>query len=225
MKLFFGLLLLMFVSGCEIHNQVNQATEIVKKPLDKYLFNKEKIQHPISLKGDISKVQIEGLSVGDSLLKKYSKRQINRTACRKDYHKKKDYHYYTCSRDLSQYKMIQAHAKKRDQEIKLYNIQGIKKHYSLGECEKERKEVIDAFTNAYAGESLMHNDGIHPAYPKSGSKVYSSIFYLRDNSGNVELQCIHYKGKPLKDFGNEFELRVTINEKNFYDWLSYESFK
>ena len=177
--------------------------------------------HSDSLKN----IQIDGISVGDSLKKFYSKSELKST-CTKSYAKSKKYYWYTCwSLSKDRYETLQFAISKGDRELIINSIQGVKSFENVNSCKKIQKLVISNFDNIFTNDKKVEERVEHPNYKGTGSYMDSIGYVLNDRSGVIEAACYHWKGYVKKQFGVESELRVVASKKDFYFWLVNEAYK
>ena len=177
------------------------------------------------LSDSLKNIQIDGISVGDSLKKFYSKSELKST-CTKSYAKSKKYYWYTCwSLSKDRYEMLQFAISKGDRELIINSIQGVKSFENVNSCKKIQKLVISNFDNIFTNDKKVEERVEHPNYKGTGSYMDSIGYVLNDRSGVIEAACYHWKGYVKKQFGIESELRVVASKKDFYFWLVNEAYK
>ena len=146
---------------------------------------------------DISDFQIEGISVGDSLLDYMSEKQIlNQIELSKGVH-----HYLTDKFSqvykydgLSEYFFMSFYIKKRDKNYKIYGITGTMAHVDdITECYDQMnsiaKEISNLFKNAKRKEPPIYN---HRVDETGRSKVKEVYFYLKSKS-KVRIICMDFE--------------------------------
>ena len=79
--------------------------------------------HLLAKADDIRDFQMEGISIGDSLLDHYSKEEIS-NALQLKYSKSDKYIKYQFKTNSSEYDNISFHIKKNDTKFKIYEISG-----------------------------------------------------------------------------------------------------
>ena len=177
--------------------------------------------HSDSLKN----IQIDGISVGDSLKKFYSKSEL-KSACSKQYAKNKKYYWLVCwSLKKDKYEKLVFAIKKGDDEFNISGIQGIKSFENINSCKKIQKLVINHFEKIFINEKKYEDIVEHQSYKGTGSYMNTIGYNLSDGSGTIEAACYHWKGYVKKKFGVESELRVAASKQDYYFWLANESYK
>ena len=175
---------------------------------------------------DISDFEIEGMSVGDSLLDYYSKDEINKF-WKINYPSSDDYLGYEISKFLSKikfakYDSITLHYKVNDKKMKIVAISGIKLYPDnlqtcLNERDKISKEIKNILSNPvedqYTGNYGDDND----------SKSYSIIYEI--DKGSIKLWCTDWDEKTEKENNWEDDLNVGVSTKEFLFWLDNIAYK
>ena len=175
---------------------------------------------------DIKDFQIEGISIGDSLLKFSSKNEINKNMIT-DY-KSKLYSRFTLrnifSSDLKVYDDVQVHFKTNDKNFTIVSISGgIYYENDFDNCLKKKeiikKEILDMFPNIKG-----YDQGILPwlAADETG-KTFTSQYFLNFGSQKyndyIEIACYNWGEEAGKKFNATDHLKVGINTKSFEKWL------
>lgn len=175
---------------------------------------------------DISEFQIEGISIGDSALDFYSKKEIKKFM--KDYYPKSK-KFYLMENDISkfqQYDTVQFAFKKKDKKFIIYGLSGgIWFENNINECLNKMSEIekdLDIiFTNAVKkkfGEAKLQAD-------ESGESLQlgQSQYYLA-NGGVVSIDCNDYSKKLTKKYGYTDHLSITIYSKEYADFVMNEAY-
>lgn len=184
------------------------------------------LQFP-SKANDISDFEIEGLSIGDSLLSKYSKKEIE------DFYKAPYYedNEYTTIESLklpddSQYDYISYTYKTSDRN---YSIVGIVADIDSEEsfnndikrCFNVKDEIVEELKEIFTNSSQRDNKARPHTIDKTGkSKVTTYVFYLQNND-YVSVSCYDYSN----EIGYPDSLRVGLVSKEFNTWLSTKAYK
>ena len=148
------------------------------------------------------KFEIEGVSLGDSLLDYMSKNEINKNTV--------DFYDYIPnniwlsvaykSKLLQNYDLLQITIKKNDNKFTIYAIGGIISDIGIEECYKTH-ERVDAKINEELNNPNKEGPRtlIHPADPSGMSQVYQ-ITYEGDNGSVIKNECYDFsKNVPYLD--------------------------
>jgi len=176
---------------------------------------------------NISDFEIEGVSIGDTLLKKYSKKEIN------DFYKASYYSDDTYStieslklNDNSQYDYISYSYKTNDKNFKIVSIvadidskqsfnNDIKKCYSL------KDQIIEELKTLFNNSSQRDNGTFSHPIDKTGKSKITSYNFLPNNGGSISVSCYDYSDKT----GYPDSLRVGIITSEFNIWLNTKAYK
>lgn len=162
---------------------------------------------------DIRDFEIEGISVGTSLLKFYNIDQINKFE-RVNY-KKKYYRLYIDNKKLNNYDYIAVDLKLDDNKFIIYGLNGMI-DFDYGEntkCLDKQEIVTNDIKNIFKSEpedvkTISQQD-------KSGKSVVYNVFFRLDN-GKVVVQCYDFTQESNIQPGFDLSIRL----KEFSDWLN-----
>ena len=172
-----------------------------------------------SFADDISDFQIEGMSVGDSLLDYFSEKEIKKN--------KKD--YYTDDKftpvDFVEvsfftiYDGAQIHYKTKGKKYIIYSLDAvINFENNISECYKKQNEITEELSNIFISTKKTKRKKKHRA-DKSGKSTVTSVFFKFKSGDYVSVECLDWSKKMrFRD-----HLRVSITLKELSDWLSTEN--
>jgi len=173
---------------------------------------------------DIRDFQIEGISIGDSLLDYFSKKQIENFGP-VTYPSSEKFIGWETSEDIKfkDYDEMTFYVKKNDKNYKIYSMKGMKSYPDkLKQCLKKKKEIVKIIEDILEFKEIYNYDD---DYAGTAGK---SIAYITDfdlsNGGVARVWCSvwdknHKTSKYWKD-----DLSVGINTKEFFDWLNNEAY-
>tara|TARA_A100000164_G_C21762867_1_gene702459 strand:- start:113 stop:676 length:564 start_codon:yes stop_codon:yes gene_type:complete len=165
---------------------------------------------------DIRDFQIEGISIGESLLDYFSKKQLNNAHEIFDY-KNKKFRYYFVSYDKSQtYEYLQITVKPSDKNFIIQSIEGhILYETNINNCYKKMKTIKNEIDKVFTTNSVEES-GNHPSISNS---TYKRNFYEFEN-GSAELICYDMSEKSkIRD-----RLSVAIKNQEFLNFLTNEAY-
>jgi len=159
-------------------------------------------------------MQIEGMSIGDSLLNHFSEETINDH--KKYYYKTKEFYQFGKKGGYEVYDMVQFTLKENDKKYIIYGITG-KLFYenNFNGCIKKKDNIVKEIKDLLGNIATFNDIGIKShTYDKSGkSKVHKVNFFI-NNGGGITIYCT--------DWSEEFEfvdnLKIQIVSK---DLLKY----
>jgi len=178
---------------------------------------------------DVKDFQIEGISIGDSLLDFFNQDTIQFSR-KYQYKDDKFYSLDIFSDNIKEFDALQFHLKKNDKNYKIYGFSGAVlfgesgKYYPESEkkCKIKKKEIESSIKSLFSNvktrdESLAAVKGDPQAAIRN-----DTYFFL--NNGDVWLQCYTYL-KKNKEEDNVFDnLRVTILSKEFKKWINTKAY-
>ena len=178
---------------------------------------------------DIKDFQIEGMSIGDSLLNYLNKSEINKSR-KYEYNDDKFYTIDLILDSFENYFGVQIHLKKNDQQYQIYGIGGAitfgepGKYFpqSKNDCKKQmniiEKDVDKIFLNANKQSAQAIGQGDYDP-----DAVRDEIYYTIEN-GHIYLQCVTWgKARKKKDYLYD-NLRLTLLSQEFFNWIENKAY-
>ena len=171
---------------------------------------------------NISDFEIEGMSIGDSLLDYYSKSEISDF---KKYYYQGSRKYYRLiigklNSNFNEYERIDFEVKNNDSNFKLAAINGsFDYRNNIEKCYPKMKKIVDEISFTL-GKSETRSY-VFP-YPDNGGK--SNVTDFEYSNGVIRVWCTDYsKKKEEKGFADH--LGVVIQSKDHFDWITNEAHK
>ena len=171
--------------------------------------------------GDIRDLQIEGMSVGDSLLDYFSKQKIINPD--QSYHyKESDKFYHIGFLLVGNYDRITLTLKKNDASYKIYQVGGDITPLKIQDCHKKKKEIDEELIQMFGNDVEREDVGSHKFRgDNTGKSLFYTIRYFFNSGDLIVLQC--------KDYSKEYDapdaLLLDIAYKEILDWLNDEVYK
>ena len=178
---------------------------------------------------DIRDFQIEGISIGDSLLKFVDKKTIlsSRSYTYKD---DKFYSLDIWSEKFQEYPVIQFHLEKNDNNYKIHGLSGAlifgesSKYYPESEklCKEKKNsieiEIEELFKNAKKySKDFVGQGGYDP------EAIRQETYFIL-NDGQVWLQCVTWGKTAKKKHNIGDNLRISILTNEFDNWMSKKAY-
>jgi hypothetical protein len=178
---------------------------------------------------DVSDFELEGISIGDSLLMHIKKFNINKDSL------KKNRFYYSGSKKFygtkimikandAQYDSIGFVLKEKDNNYIIYILTGRKNFPNdLIGCKKYKEKIVDDFKNLLTNTKRV--DYTHN-YPREDGKSISYItdFNFKDGS-SIRVFCDNWSSETEKKMKWKDSLSISIGSVEGLDWLNNESSK
>ena len=165
---------------------------------------------------DISDFQIEGMSVGDSLLDYFSEEEIKKE---KQYEFNYNDIFATIGFKKNYFKVydkVQFHYKLKDKNYKIYGIVGvIKFKNSIKDCFNKKDKIVAELSEELKDvKKKIYDERKHSADKSGKSKTYD--VYFNFESGNyIAVSCYHW----TKEMEYSDNLKVAIISNEFENFL------
>ena len=166
---------------------------------------------------DIKDFEIEGMSIGDSLLDFYKIDKIN-SAPKAYYPKSKKQYLTEFSDNLKTYDIVAVHIKENDKQFKITSIKGvIFYNKKIKKCKKKMKEVELDISKSLNIEKKLYEE---KEYPDKRGKGYITEFEIGKDL--LRIWCVDFYRKAEKT-GSKDNLSVSIEPYEFSKWLKDEA--
>ena len=175
---------------------------------------------------DIRDFQIEGMSVGDSLLDYFSEDTIK---SKKEFLSYKNQDYFSVmfykNPKFEVYDSVQFHIKKNDKSYKISTIAGlIYFRKNINNCHNKKNEIVSELNNFFS-DNLRKKYDYEYKYinqDKSGKSISNITVFELNTDDNVRVMCDNWSEKmEAKNYWDA--LRITIEPKKFSLWMKNKS--
>ena len=178
--------------------------------------------------GDIRDFQIEGMSIGNSLLDYLSEEKISyeikSTNTFVYINNKFVAIHFPGSQNSEIYDRVGVAFKPNDKKYIIHEIKGyLNFHNNLEDCLKKR-DSIDSELSEVFKESERTSKTISHAFDKSGKSLQHSVWYTLD-TGYVEVTCHDWSEKMTKEKDFKDTLQVNIDSREFEDFIENEAYR
>ena len=178
---------------------------------------------------DISELEIEGISIGDSLLEFVNKQKI--LSSRKYTYADDEFYSLDIWDDsFKDYPVIQFHLKKGDKNYEIHGVSGALIFGETGvyypqsekECAEKKNTVERDIDKLFINASKDSNKFIGQA-DYDHEAIRQDTYYRLDN-GEVWLQCVTWGKKAKKKHNIMDNLRITILSNHFFQWMQTKAY-
>tara|TARA_B100000242_G_scaffold239653_1_gene179612 strand:+ start:176 stop:766 length:591 start_codon:yes stop_codon:yes gene_type:complete len=174
----------------------------------------------LSIKADdIRDFEIEGMSVGDSLLSYFSEKQIKKKISGAQYPNKEFILYYF--KNLSSFKTYEAvtvAVKANDKNYIIHDLGGsIYFKNNFEECLLMLKEISVEMKKTFSNARTGSGKESHPIDTSGKTVQHYHIFEL-ENGDNSQVVCLNYS-KELENQGHTDELNLTLGTGEYGDFV------
>ena len=167
---------------------------------------------------DIRDFQIEGMSIGDSLLD-----FVNEDKILKELERNKDDYHWTDGKfgdvyiyeETENYEYISASVKIKDKKYIIYSVRGMIDYEDVNVCFKKQKEISDQIQETFSNAKKTKNTFKASADP-SGESLIHAIYFDFDSGGSIQVTCYEFSKKVTSANG----LDVAISSAKHIEWLS-----
>jgi len=169
---------------------------------------------------DISDFEIEGISIGDSLLDFVSKSDIKKNKDFKHPDKKYFQYLYLDKKD-SKYDFFQFAVMDRDKDYIIKNVGvGIYFKDNIKDCLRQMDVVIKDVSNSFPNlKKTKKSKRKHRGDP-SGKTMITEIYFNFNEGDIIAIQCTDYS----KELNYIDQLSIEIATAKYYHWMAVEAF-
>ena len=167
---------------------------------------------------DISDFEIEGISVGDSLLDHLSIEEINKFYM--SYYPNSDQKFSTIEfkrKDLDiikNYDVIQITYKKDNEDFNIYGLVGaIYFEDKILECETKKNQIVKEIESLFKNLKKYKNEISHPIDQTGKSRLYGYEF---ENSRGDFIQVACYDWSDDMGYSDNLRLEIVTHEFSFW---------
>ena len=176
---------------------------------------------------DITDIEIEGITVGDSLLNYLSETEINKNK-NFIYDSKK---FYSLSfgketKSLKTYDDVQFLIKNNDKKYIIYSITGRLFYYNnIDDCYKKKNEIVIDLSSIL--ENVTKKDWGKSKFFENSSddSTVSVVYFYFKSGGTIKVACYDWSKEKEEEKGVSDGLGVIINSKEFAEFLMNEAYK
>ena len=171
---------------------------------------------------DISEFEIEGMTIGDSLLDHFTKEEIINPKNKFFYPNSKKIYELALDLRSELYDEIQFSLKQDDNEYKIYNINGIIYYkQNFNRCLKQKKEIELTLSKIFNSNQIavLPESGPHPG-DTTGRSNTEATWYVFKSEDHVGVVCTDWH----QDMNLEDSLKVLITSKEYNDFLLNEAY-
>ena len=176
---------------------------------------------------DISDFQIEGISVGDSLLDYFSFFQIkDKTKSTKYKNKKyvKVVFHKSKFNFINFYDALAIYIIANDNNYIVSSISGAKIYENINECNNQRDQIFESIIEQFNDMEINDNGLRNHSLDNTGESTTNAIFFNLKVGGSGSVGCVDFS-KKFEDNGAKDHLRITMSNKEYRTWLDTEAYK
>ena len=179
----------------------------------------------LSAKADnIKEFEIEGMSIGDSLLKFYNNdRIIERIKNQPQYYKDNEYILLTFIDKTENYDGFKFHIKSDDTNYIIYMASGFKE-MNFEKCNAKKNEISNQLEEMFGKNSREDGSIQKHSYDKTGNSVGIQTAFQISN-GRIRVLCMDWSEKITKEKTWSDKLTIEMYTSEFRNWLNKKAYK
>tara|TARA_B110000503_G_scaffold837_1_gene1125 strand:+ start:32 stop:616 length:585 start_codon:yes stop_codon:yes gene_type:complete len=183
---------------------------------------------------DIRDFEIEGMSIGDSLLDYFNKDKIQLFINDDNafFYKEKKYVAITTHAKNTQtyaeakdnYDYVGVVINPTDKKYEIYSIIAyLNFDNNIEDCKKKKKEIVSSILSEFKNATKIEEEKPH-TYDKSGKSIsYDTWFNL--DLGSASVHCEDWSKKIEKEYGWNDKLIVDLRSKKFENFINNEAYQ
>ena len=169
----------------------------------------------LSKADDVRDFEIEGMSIGDSLLDYFNEKEIK---LHFPYRKKTFGGVVLSKSSYETFDDVQFHLKKDDKNYEIHALEGLLLFYdNIKECYPKKKEIVNDVKHLFINSEIQNRKSNHYLDKTGKSKVDETIFWI-DSGETIRIGC--YDWSEEFDYGDK--LTVAILSKEMTKFLMEE---
>jgi hypothetical protein len=166
---------------------------------------------------DIRDFEIEGISIGDSLLDYYTEEEIIDNKSNYPYKDKTFYSVSIRNEKFKTYESLQIHLKTNDKKYIVYALGGlIFFKDKINDCYKKKKNISSELSLIFKNTSREDHQKQKSSFDNS-STIESTYFFFKTKD-YIKIQCYDWSEKLTKEKNWTDNLKVVIGFDEFYNW-------
>jgi hypothetical protein len=173
---------------------------------------------------NISDFEIEGISIGDSLLDHFTKKEIKIAEKNPTFYKDNRYVVIFLSKSSDTYRNIQVTYNPNDKNYILEAVEGLNDYPNdMESCNQTRSMIIDDIINLVKDYDIVEDEGKHEGDTFGKSYAFSTWIYPK-SGGYISITCSDYSKEAQKEKGWIDQLSVLIGSEKLKKFLMNEAY-
>ena len=178
----------------------------------------------LSTADDIRDFEIEGMSIGDSLLDHVSIQEIKIAEKNSTYYKDNKYAVIFLSKSSAIYEFIQVTYNPNDKSYILEAVEGLNDYPNdMETCNQSRSIIIKDIINLVKDHDIVEDEGEHEGDTFGKSNAFSTWIYPK-SGGYITITCTDYSEEAKKEKGWIDQLSVVVGSEKLIQFLMNEAY-
>ena len=176
----------------------------------------------LSKADDISDFEIEGISIGDSLLEHFNENVIENKINGGEFFDQKGKYYEAYFREgkLDNYDVLKVTWKQNDSKYKIYGIAGMLFFpNNFNDCMDTKNTIIKEVENLFPNIEKYYAGKEFSVYDHSKESYFIETNFEFKNRSMVRIYCSYWSDEITKNKGWKHSLSVIINDFEFLEFL------
>jgi len=177
---------------------------------------------------DIREFEIEGFSVGSSLLDHFSIKKIKSSVVDwyDDLEKNRYISFAFDSPDFETYDFVDVWTKYNDDKYLIDTIAGViyfgnnKPIKDIENCYEEQKVIADDLLQIFDNAKKVGPSTLPHSGDMSGNSTYTDIYLVLDNNYEIVIACYDWSEEMLKKENKHDHIYVSIRSLELEEWLN-----
>ena len=181
---------------------------------------------------DISSFEIEGMSVGESLLDYFNKEEILNNKELIPY-KNDDFYsigFYNNSK-FKIYDAVQISLKKNDAKYIIYSIAGgIFFNENIDDCLIKKNQIVNEVSKLFKNANKVDDGTFNHQFDQTGKSKQTSVYFelgetVKGGTDTIMIYCTDWSSEIENEYNWADNLRVSIDSKEYDYWINNEAYK
>ena len=171
---------------------------------------------------DIRDFEIEGMSIGDSLLDFFSEEEI--ASFSEDYYpaSRRLYNKYTFSSSYKIYESVTVALKKNS--FTIYGLSGVIPMNNFDNCLLRKKKIVNEISSTFSTQNIDSETRKIIDLSDNTSLRNQTEMLLKDNLGLFSVQCTDWSKKSEEKYNWTDNISVTVYSKEYENFLRNEAY-
>ena len=168
---------------------------------------------------DIREFQIEGISIGDSLLDFMTKEEI--LSSKRNYEKDRKYYVVGYDENLKNYTQVDVYLKSGDSKYIVRTLSGAL-FMNVDACLTKKKKIVNELRELFSNASEKTYHDVEHSYDKTGNSLQHQTGFLLKNDNNddhIRVECMDWSDQITKKNQWTDSLSVGAYNKEILQWF------
>ena len=171
---------------------------------------------------DISEFEIEGMSIGDSLLDFMTVNEISQNTL-PYFENKRKYYIVVMLNNLKIYDQVEIYLKSNDKNYEIKTILAGIFIDDLSKCFEKKKEIVKDLDSVFTDIKKISGQKKHEADVTGNSKQYIDQYNI-NFPDHIRVECTEFSKEMINSGLGQNSLNIVIMTKEINDWI-YSGYK